>query len=440
MMSFNSLSVEVALEIFLYVHPSDFPSLSLCCKRFHELVEPQLYRAITQTRANAVQQFLRSLSIKPYRAKYVQHISAKAWDHQTAISTRFLDLDQSGPRVKPQVQIRKLLPEVIFGKEHCEDWYKAIFTNRGWDAIVALLLVLCTNLESVNLCLYNDSKYPFIERVLEDAMKSQKEPKPQEHLASLSRVGLKPVTASQRSSLYRMFLALDSVREFNGHGVQHGWNSPFEFNSRTRHVFNIAKVTLNNNAVFSSNGQAFSAVLAWFHSMRSFSCEGTVGMSCEYENWSIMNGLINSKHSLEDITLSSRGYHFRDRYTMKAWSPITSLKGYTKLRSLELEPWMFFNATSFPLNNDFKALNWLSELLPDSLEQLSIRELTTSDLEKLIVVFTSAGSVSKNLRMLKIASRLAAEDFENYNLSLWQRLEEVTRSHGIDMTREIHMG
>ncbi|KAH9215794.1 hypothetical protein DL95DRAFT_408294 [Leptodontidium sp. 2 PMI_412] len=438
-MSIGSLSAELVLEVFLYIQPSDFTNLSLCCKRFHELVEPQLYRTITQTRANALQQFLRSLSIKPHRAKYVQHITAKAWDHQTAISTRFLDLDQSGPRVKPQVQIRKLLPESLFGKEHCEQWYEAIFTNRGWDAIIALLLVHCTKLESANLCLYNDSKYAFIERVLKNAVKSQKEQKSQHHLTSLSRVDMKPSTASQKSSLYRMFLALDSVREFNGHGVQHGWNSPFEFNSKTQHVFNITKVTLNNNAVFSGNGQAFVAVLRWFYSMRSFSCEGTMGVSGEYENWSIMNGLINSKHSLEEITLSSRGHHFRDRYTMKTWSPITSLKSYTKLRYLELESWMFFNATGFPLGNDYTALDWLSELLPDSLEQLSIRELTTSDLDKLRIVFTSARSVSKNLRMLKIVCRLSAEDFENYNLGLWLALEEVTGIHGIVMTRELHM-
>lgn len=63
---------------------------------------------------------------------------------------------------------------------------------------------------------------------------------------------------------------------------------------------------------------------------------------------------------------------------------------------------MFFNATGFPLGNDYTALDWLSELLPDSLEQLSIRELTTSDLDKLRIVFTSARSVSKNLRMLKV--------------------------------------
>ncbi|KAL5319700.1 hypothetical protein ACEPPN_012756 [Leptodophora sp. 'Broadleaf-Isolate-01'] len=152
-----------------------------------------------------------------------------------------------------------------------------------------------------------------------------------------------------------------------------------------------------------------------------------------------MNGLINSKHSLEEITLSSRGHHFRDRYTMKTWSPITSLKSYTKLRSLELESWMFFNATGFPLGNDYTALDWLSELLPDSLEQLSIRELTTSDLDKLRIVFTSARSVSKNLRMLKIVCRISAEDFENYNLGLWLALEEVTGIHGIVMTREMHM-
>ncbi|KAH7321631.1 hypothetical protein BKA65DRAFT_555982 [Rhexocercosporidium sp. MPI-PUGE-AT-0058] len=437
-MSFNSLSAELVLEVFLYVHPSAFVSLSLCCKRFHELVEPQLYMTFTQTRSTALQQFLRSLSIKPHRTKYVQHISAKAWDRQTVISTRFLDIDQSGPRVQPHVQIRELLPEEDFGKRHCEEWYQAVFTNRGWDAIIALLLVICTKLESVSLVLYNDSKYPFIERVLENARVSRQHSDYPQYLKSLSRVGLKPITASQRSRLYSMFLALDSVREFNGIGVQHGWNSPFEFNLKTPYVFTIAKVTFKNNAVYTGNGREFTDVLRWFHSMRSFRCEGTMGVSREYEEWTIMNGLINSKHCLEELTLSSMDHRFRDWHSAKTWSPITSLKGYTKLRSLELDSWMFLNATIFPSNHDYTTPGWISELLPDSLEQLLIRECASPDLAKFRTVFTSPGLVAGNLRMLQFIYQLP-EDFEHMDETEWPALEEITRNHGIALTRELHL-
>lgn len=495
-MSFVSLSAELVLGIFLYLPPSTFASLSLCCKRFHQLVEPQLYRSITQTRGSTLQQFLRSLSIKPHRAKYVQHISAKAWDHQTKISTRFLDIDQSGPRVRPHAQIQDLLPRELFGKRHCEEWYQRIFTNRGWDAIVALLFVLCTNLESVSLSLRTDSKYACVERVVKSASVTHRHPP--KYLTSLSRVDLNPITGSRNTSLYSTILKLDSIREFNGHGVIHGWASPLDFDEKTPRVFKVAKVTIKNNPVYLGKGEEFTQVLRWFHSMRSFSCEGAMGASCACNYWTIMNGLMNSRHSLEELRLSSLGPRFRDVHTVKTWSPISSFKDYVKLRSvsfpillnthglfvvvedihrsLELDSWMFLQVTDLPLSNDHTAPGWLSELLPESLEQLTVRECKISDLDTLIVVFASARSVPERLKTLKVSLasgtasarnsssatgalsprvrstqllhsltfvqivyQLSTQDFEQPNESLWSALEQVTYSHGIVLIREIHI-
>jgi len=147
----SDLSNELLIEIFRYIDCTyDLANVAICCKHFALLSEPFLYSTFTQTGRHCVGPLIRTLSTKPYLARYFKHLYGIYID-DTVPQLDLSILDQDA-----RDWIRRQLSDQLYGSEFCDTWLSKLFYPQNWDAAMALLLVLFSeSLESV--CIENFS-------------------------------------------------------------------------------------------------------------------------------------------------------------------------------------------------------------------------------------------------------------------------------------------
>ncbi len=154
--SLETLSDELLVEIFLFVRgpltadwttSSCLADLSLCSRRFHQLVEPILYSRFLfwDEPKTLVAAQLRTLLDKPHLTSYVKFLDRRYMRGYLGLSSLTEDYC---------LKIRMLLPDEVYGQDFCDEWYLEICprARSDWSAnwpvlenegpLVAFLLVM----------------------------------------------------------------------------------------------------------------------------------------------------------------------------------------------------------------------------------------------------------------------------------------------------------
>jgi hypothetical protein len=194
MLGTNSAQIlpgELVIEIAKYITcRKTLAALSQCSKRFHALVESLLYSTFIQTGdgAEALPQFLRTVSAKPHLGRYVKAIIAES--HEGT-----MDMDMGLLNGTEMTNIGTCICRVIASsipERTFVEWIRLVKLG-AWDALMALVLCLVPNIEDIWIRGYGNARsHPLMDRVLnraaklQDALQSRSEssasPRPDLHL------------------------------------------------------------------------------------------------------------------------------------------------------------------------------------------------------------------------------------------------------------------
>jgi hypothetical protein len=303
-MLFHELPESMLWEVFGHVAHQEIGHVLLCCRRFYTIALPYQYSVFNQENEHCIS-MLRRIIEQPHLAAYVRHLKGS-----DTIETNLSSLSQEHlERIRTQMRYS------TYGDDE-NLWSEALSPN--WSAVIAILMVLFRNLESIDLHLYKyNDPIKFIKGVLQRPMEPDNDRKPPLH------------------NLHQVFLTdgLPDVRdmEFHDSCLELGTLEPFLTLSTvsTVRVFNFADNNLQlfdddepkqiDLAVFnikdlslvrSNMDEDFMfTFLSGFHSLRrlQYSHTNDLGVGRVLIPRRFKEGLSNSKHSLEELILN---YYF----------------------------------------------------------------------------------------------------------------------------------
>lgn len=172
------LPTDILLTLFrLIPSPQTLSALSLCSRQFHHYITPYLYSHFLHLgdTCTSLPHFLHTILHNPRYALYTKTFTCNALlGYKTDISiSKFSpsDLDLLKSRLKSIYILEDGSRSPFFGTHIASQWYNFILQGN-WDAIVASILCLLPNLQSLNIinhasgCPYG---YPYLETVLNRA-------------------------------------------------------------------------------------------------------------------------------------------------------------------------------------------------------------------------------------------------------------------------------
>ncbi|KAF7929728.1 hypothetical protein BELL_0617g00020 [Botrytis elliptica] len=267
------LPTDILLTLFrLIPSPQALSALSLCSRQFHHYITPYLYSHFLHLgdTCTSLPHFLHTILHNPHYALYTKTFTCNALlGYKTDISISNFspsDLVLLKSRLKSIYTLEDGSRSPFFGSHITSQWYNFILQGN-WDAIVAFILCLLPNLQSLNIinhasgCPYG---YPYLETVLNRAATLQNQRlrdttrivQPQAysfpHLRSLHlakhdtihypRMGFEILRALP-------FLAIPSIREVDTHMLS-DYHFPFSVlpsslpsSSPTQHALNPSPIT-----------------------------------------------------------------------------------------------------------------------------------------------------------------------------------------------------
>jgi hypothetical protein len=172
------LPPDILLTLFrLIPSPQTLSALSLCSRQFHHYTTPYLYSHFLHLgdTCTSLPHFLRTILHNPKYALYTKIFTCNALlGYRTDISISNFspsDLILLKSRLHSIYTLENGSRSPFFGSHIASQWYNFILQGN-WDAIVALILCLLPNLQSLNIinhasgCPYG---YPYLETVLNRA-------------------------------------------------------------------------------------------------------------------------------------------------------------------------------------------------------------------------------------------------------------------------------
>jgi hypothetical protein len=93
--------------------------------------------------------------------------------------------------------VRDALPIEAFGRDFCLQWHGAVFSSKHWDAVVAFILLVLPNLQTLEIDLGHgvsqrpraaEDKNPYINKVLQHIASQQLYPPQRTEDISLPRL------------------------------------------------------------------------------------------------------------------------------------------------------------------------------------------------------------------------------------------------------------
>lgn len=142
-MSFDKLPNEPLVEIFRHVvncklepavsaPPKDLAALLVCCRRFYDLAQPQLYSKFSsfswganQTKKESA--LFRTIVASPNLARYVKHFGAILG----SILGECPDLSFLTGEQRSWIR-RSWMPDIIDGANHSEAWHHRVFSPHNY--------------------------------------------------------------------------------------------------------------------------------------------------------------------------------------------------------------------------------------------------------------------------------------------------------------------
>jgi hypothetical protein len=133
-MSFESLSNELVAAIFgeiqtfqrPYITRKDLYSVSLCCRRFSEIVKPYLYLSFMQRGTHSAPAFLRTLLENAQLRTYVKHIDLSSPEDTLGDGVQCFELPFLSDKEGDWLQ--GYLPDLDC--EYCKNWQEALFAEK----------------------------------------------------------------------------------------------------------------------------------------------------------------------------------------------------------------------------------------------------------------------------------------------------------------------
>ncbi|TEY37467.1 hypothetical protein BOTCAL_0515g00070 [Botryotinia calthae] len=176
------LPTDILLALFRVIpSPQTLSALSLCSRQFHHYITPYLYSHFLHLgdTCTSLPHFLHTILHNPHYALYTKTFTCNALlGYRTDISISNFspsDLTLLKSRLQSIYTLENGSRSPFFGSYITSQWYNFILQGN-WDAIVALILCLLPNLQSLNIinhasgCPYG---YPYLETVLNRAAKLQ---------------------------------------------------------------------------------------------------------------------------------------------------------------------------------------------------------------------------------------------------------------------------
>ncbi|KAE9374691.1 hypothetical protein N431DRAFT_481850 [Stipitochalara longipes BDJ] len=369
-MSLGILPVEILTQIFEELaenshwngwgYGSKFPlaDLSLSCKLFYNVAQPILYNELwvggPLRQLKPFHSFLRAITSRPSSVGYIKRFSSPdtppGWKpaHGSIGLTRLLDLSYlTGPQ---REWMRTSLPDDVYGRYWCDEWYQMLISG-SWDAMFALLLHLFSRSlqEIVLIAAFPMTRYT--EFVLNTAIK---EPE-REVLSNLRIVRLAydwEAGSPQKGlklSFILPFIRLKSVTRITIHGLQDNFTATSVLDAE--HCTNVTELDITDSRATPS---LIRSLILCFHSLKRFhysqapSERMSEGSRSQIGPAEIVQGLANSMHCIESLGISKDSqlpwsFDRSSRYEILSgdrYGPIESMTGFQSLKNLYVDPYI----------------------------------------------------------------------------------------------------
>jgi hypothetical protein len=380
----GSLSNELIINIIRYISSADEVEVtglsgtysqrhlfhfSLCSKRLYSLTEPILYhRFVEGSQANptALQLFLRRIIVRPDLANRVQVY------HGTGKDKSYPDelLDITYLKEEPiWTEIQKRVGQISENAEEAKEWIKSI-GEGDWDAITALTLSLTRNIQDLIFrgWNYKDEVYPILLQYLSRARTAQSDGRLDNpfSLRHLRKVTLEycDTEGGMGVDLLFPFLFIPSVHTFWATMVNeesdHQWNGTIP---KFPHIKELSLKPANMTT------DALQQFLQSFPNLeRLYYCSGYEWPTLEPPRF--LAAINHLKPVLQELCLFNQNYIGVDIEDF----PIGSLTGFTKLKTLRMDPIMLTGkAGPATVIDGFRSRQDLVTSLPASLCHLELR-------------------------------------------------------------------
>jgi hypothetical protein len=143
-------------------------ALSLCCKKFHRIIQPLLYTTFVQTGPTALPFFLRTISSdkNEHLRVYTKKIIVASLPRTK--KSKLPRMDMRSLTRENRTNMRSVIREAIDGPDAEEigwDWEDEAFKKGYWEALYPLALAMLPKIESIELTtpgwsLLNDNTFP----------------------------------------------------------------------------------------------------------------------------------------------------------------------------------------------------------------------------------------------------------------------------------------
>jgi hypothetical protein len=456
-------------------------ALSLCSKTLHQFCEPYLYSHLIQLgdSCEALSFFLRSITRKPYLAKYVKKFTANALlGYCTDIYMGMMNEDD-------WKSIRSALKKITHtpSGERCSSFTELVELNflpmikaGNWDALVGLIVSLLPNLEEINIvnhasgCPYG---YPYLETVLLRAATLQRTSIGEPY--ALSRVHT--VRLAKHDAIYhpRMgfeflrvfpFLSLPSVRKVRGHMISDFHYSPDRqpdesYTLSTLYTYPLPNFTFNATSLTLTHTvlrpESLPTFLSYFTSLQHFSWDFQYDLeNGDRENLhfdltpSVLAASIQHlSQTLQTLRVTQKRLRqapqFHPNDGQSSYPPLSDLSTFTHLRLLDVSAHLLFGHDGTTVSTD----NYLEALsrLPDSLQTLVLRDSVLIDNDgtasqlfypdnflNTIVGDRNGWWRPESLQSVELRFDESARN-ESTNLR-WREYEELCKAIGINLKRD----
>jgi hypothetical protein len=182
-------------------------NISLTCKRLKDIAEPLLYGAFWQQNGHSIAKFARAIIKRPHLAAYVKNFGGSTiqpglkFRDTTRGDINLLGADNNGLTNEQLQWMRGSLPDAVYGQEFCNAWYDELIDSfDNWDAVLAFLLLICSSNLTYLMLQTAITKSPYVQAVLEQAIKEQHASSHDELLSNLKQVDLKYDTKAGKHS------------------------------------------------------------------------------------------------------------------------------------------------------------------------------------------------------------------------------------------------
>ncbi|QSZ36973.1 hypothetical protein DSL72_009065 [Monilinia vaccinii-corymbosi] len=427
--------------------PKTLSALSLCSKRLHQYAEPYLYSQFNHLgdACTSLSYFLRTILREPRLAQYTKIFTANA------LLGYCTDIDMSMLTPSDWALLKSSLERVhtletgerdpSFNPHISSQWLSSI-EHGNWDALVAFILCLLPNLQSLNIVNHASgcpNGYPYLETILNRAASLQKQsqhPSSSSHPYSLAK--LKHLHLAKHDLVHHPrigfeilrllpFLNLPSIRTVSGHMI-----SDFHFPSSIRDeqpplnpftlstiytpplpnfTFHTTALTLSHTVLATSTLPKF---FSYFTSLKylSWSWQYDVanarrdGLDYSFDMGVFLNSVLHLSGCLEVLKLRISPACAESTVKCDNWT--STLFSFKALKFLDMSTFLLYgppksliSPESEPERSNAQSLGekkpyrLFFENLPDGLQELVLRDCNMGILEGVFKLFGSRDDVRR---------------------------------------------